>query len=193
MLIDQKKLMLDEIHSHIHTMQSIDDELLSGVEQAVDVLVDTLNGGGAVYVMGNGGSAGDAQHFVAEMVGRFMMERAPLRFFALSTNTSILTAIGNDYTYDHVFTRQVQAAVRPNDTVIGISTSGNSGNVLKALEAAKEMQCKVIGFTGSDGGKMRFLCDVLLNVPSNSTPRIQEVHILLIHIICNLLEKRLFA
>lgn len=192
-MVDQKKLMFEEIQENIRTMRSIDDELLVKVEKAVEIILDTLRGDGAVYVMGNGGSAGDSQHFVAEMVGRFMMERAPLRFFALSTNTSIITAIGNDYTYDHVFTRQIQAAVRPNDTVIGISTSGNSGNVLKAMEASKEMNCKTIGLTGKDGGKMNDLCDVLLNVPSNSTPRIQEVHILLIHIISNLLEKRLFA
>lgn len=186
-------MMLDEINEHIKTMQRIDDSLLSNVEEAVELIINTIKADGAVYVMGNGGSAGDAQHFVAEMVGRFMMERAPLRFFALTTNTSILTAIGNDYTYDHVFTRQVEAAVRPGDLVIGISTSGNSSNIVKAIEAAKALECKVIGLTGEHGGTMKPVCDVLLNVPSNATPRIQEVHILLIHIICNLVEKELFA
>jgi len=192
-MINFNSCLLKDLEEHMHVVKSINGELLSKVELAVEIMISTLQKDGSVYVLGNGGSAGDSQHFVAEMVGRFLMERAPLRFFALTTNSSIITAIGNDYSYYDVFARQVQAAVRTNDTLVAISTSGNSANVIKAIEVAKERGCSVIGLTGQNGGKMKDLCDLLIHAPSNSTPRIQEIHILFIHMMCNLLEKRLFT
>jgi D-sedoheptulose 7-phosphate isomerase len=188
-----RNLILDEFEQHSAVIKKIDEQIYESLEKAVSLMVETLNNDGAVYVMGNGGSAADAQHFVAEMVGRFLMERAPLRFFALTTNTSILTAIGNDYSFDRVLARQVEAAVRPNDIIIGISTSGNSSNVISAFEAGKSKGCKLIGLTGQSGGKMASLCDVVIGVPSDSTPRIQETHILYIHILSMILEQQLFA
>jgi D-sedoheptulose 7-phosphate isomerase len=142
--------------------------------------------------MGNGGSAADAQHFVAEMVGRFKMERRGLPAVALSTDTSILTAIGNDYGFEKVFRRQIEALAVPEDVVIGISTSGNSPNVLQALELAREMGCRTVGLLGKDGGTIKNVCDLALIVPTNDTPRVQEGHITIIHIVCDLLEKTLF-
>ncbi len=191
--MDIRNLISQELEQHLAVVRKIDDRIYESLEKAVSLMVDTLNNDGAVYVMGNGGSAADAQHFVAEMVGRFLMERAPLRFFALTTNTSILTAIGNDYTFDRVLARQVEAAVKPNDVVIGISTSGNSSNIISAFEAAKQIGCKLIGMTGESGGKMASICDVLIGVPSESTPRIQEAHILYIHILSLIIEQKLFA
>lgn len=143
--------------------------------------------------MGNGGSAADAQHFVAEIVGRFKMERRGLPALALSTDTSILTAIGNDYGFDRVFSRQVEALASPGDLVIGISTSGNSPNVLLALQLARETGCRSVGLLGKDGGSIKDVCDLALIVPTNDTPRVQEAHITMIHIVCDLLEKTLFT
>jgi len=159
----------------------------------VTLLVDTFNRGGKLLVMGNGGSAADAQHFVAEIVGRFKMERRGLPAIALSTDTSILTAIGNDYGFDKVFRRQVEALAVPGDLVAGISTSGNSPNVLQALELAREKGCRTVGLLGKDGGGIKNLCDLALIVPTNDTPRVQEGHITIIHIVCDLLEKSMFA
>ncbi len=156
-------------------------------------LVETFKGGGKLLVMGNGGSAADAQHFAAEIVGRFKMERKALPAVALTTDTSILTAIGNDYGYDAIFRRQVEALACPGDTVIGISTSGNSPNVLSALELARERGCYTIGLLGKDGGSIKEVCDLALVVPSSNTPHIQEGHITIIHIVCDLVEKSLFA
>jgi D-sedoheptulose 7-phosphate isomerase len=143
--------------------------------------------------MGNGGSAADAQHFVAEIVGRFKLERRGLPAIALSTDTSILTAIGNDYGFDKVFSRQVEALASPGDLVIGISTSGNSPNVLLALQLARQAGCSTVGLLGKDGGSIKDVCDLALVVPTNDTPRVQEGHITIIHIVCDLLEKALFA
>jgi D-sedoheptulose 7-phosphate isomerase len=150
-----------------------------------------LGAGGTLLVCGNGGSAADAQHIVAELTGRFFRDRRPLRALALHANTSSLTAIGNDYGYDEVFAREVGAHGRPGDVLLALSTSGNSRNVLRAIEAARDKRMSVIGLTGEIGGKMRDLCDVCLCVPSASTPRIQECHILVGHTICELLERLL--
>ena len=138
---------------------------------------------------GNGGSAADAQHIAAELTGRFFRDRRPLRALPLHGNISSLTAIGNDYGYDEVFAREVGAHGREGDVLLAISTSGNSPNVLRAIEAARQQRMAVIGLTGADGGKMRDLCDICLHVPSRSTPRIQECHILIGHTICELLER----
>jgi D-sedoheptulose 7-phosphate isomerase len=159
------------------------------VDQTVDVIARSMAAGGALLVCGNGGSAADAQHIAAELTGRFFRDRKPLRALALHANTSSLTAIGNDYGYDEVFAREVGAHGREGDVLLAISTSGNSRNVLRAIEAARDKRMAVVGLTGADAGKMRHLCDVLLPVPSASTPRIQECHILIGHTICELLEQ----
>ncbi|MEO9307233.1 MAG: D-sedoheptulose 7-phosphate isomerase [Nitrososphaera sp.] len=154
-------------------------------------IVESLENNGSVYLFGNGGSAADSQHIAAEFVGRFARERRPLPAEALTTNTSALTAIGNDYDFTEVFARQVKARVRPEDVVVGISTSGKSKNVLKGLKAAKEIGAKTIGFTGSEYALMKPLTDYCLCVPSKSTPRIQEAHILAWHIICDIAEREI--
>jgi len=153
----------------------------------------TLRSGGVLYFCGNGGSAADAQHIAAEFVGRVLLERQPLTAVALTTNTSILTAIGNDYDYSEVFSRQVRALVKPGDCVAGISTSGRSKNVLLALEAAREIGAVTIGFTGGVGSPLREFCDDCFVAESASTPRIQECHLLAWHLICNMVEKQVVA
>ena len=159
------------------------------VDRVVTVIARSMAAGGALLVCGNGGSAADAQHITAELTGRFFRDRKPLRALALHANTSSLTAIGNDYGYDEVFAREVAAHAREGDVLLAISTSGNSRNIVRAIEAAREKGMTVIGLTGADGGKMRGVCDICLRVPSSSTPRIQECHILIGHTICELLER----
>ena len=159
------------------------------VDRVVDMIAKSIGAGGALLVCGNGGSAADAQHIAAELTGRFFRDRKPLRAMALHANTSSLTAIGNDYGYEEVFAREVAAHGRSGDVLMALSTSGNSRNVLRAIETAREKGMTVIGLTGAEGGKMRDLCDVCLRVPSGSTPRIQECHILLGHTVCELLER----
>ena len=154
-----------------------------------DVFLDGC--GGQLLVAGNGGSAADAQHIAAELTGRFLLERRPFRALALHVNTSSLTAIGNDYGYEHVFAREVAAHARPGDVLLAISTSGNSANILRAIEAARQCKASVVGLTGETGGKMRAVCDICLCVPTKSTPRMQEMHITIGHTICELLEERL--
>lgn len=158
--------------------------LSSNVEKATKIIVDCLKNGGRILICGNGGSAADSQHFAAELSGRYKTERTPLAGIALTTDTSALTAIGNDYGYDEVFARQCAAIGRKNDVLIGISTSGNSKNVLNAFEVAKKIGMKTIGFSGKNGGIMNEKCELNLVVPSNDTARIQEIHILIIHTIC---------
>jgi D-sedoheptulose 7-phosphate isomerase len=165
--------------------------LASGVSSAVDIICSSLAAGGLLLVAGNGGSAADAQHIVAELTGRFLLERQPLRALALHGNTSALTAIGNDYGYEHVFAREVLAHARSGDVLLAITTSGNSPNILCAIEAARRSNVKVIGLTGETGGQMRTDCDLCLCVPSKSTARIQEMHITIGHAICELVEERL--
>jgi D-sedoheptulose 7-phosphate isomerase len=173
---------------HVHVAKTLHG-LATEVDRTVDLIAHSMRHGGALLVCGNGGSAADAQHIVAELTGRFFRDRKPLRALALHANTSSLTAIGNDYGYDEVFAREVAAHGREGDILLAISTSGNSRNVIRAIEAARDKGMVVVGFTGADGGKMRHLCDVLLPVPSSSTPRIQECHILIGHTICELLEE----
>jgi D-sedoheptulose 7-phosphate isomerase len=154
-------------------------------------LIDVLRGGGKVMFCGNGGSAADSQHLAAELEGRFLIDRRPFAAVALTTNTSTLTAIGNDFGFDAVFERQVRGLGTARDALVAISTSGNSANVLRALKAAREMGMLTVGFTGSAGGQMAPLCDLCLRIPSPSTPRIQEMHILAGHIICDIAERAL--
>ena len=162
--------------------------LLKAIEEAVGLISLTLASGGKVMFCGNGGSAADAQHWAAEIVGRFQKERPGMAALALTTDTSILTAIGNDYGYDRIFARQVEGLGREGDVLVGISTSGNSGNVLAAIETARAKGIRVIGFTAKGGGKMADLGDVLLDVPSVNTARAQEIHEIMGHIICELVE-----
>lgn len=169
-----------------------DKALLNQVVECAETIVDTLRKGGKVLIAGNGGSAADAQHIAGEFVSRFNYDRPGLAAIALTTDTSILTAIGNDYGYERLFSRQVQALGREGDVFIGITTSGNSANVLEALKTAKDAGLKTIGFTGSTGGKMAGICDITLRMPSPETPKIQEGHIAIGHIICGLVEAAMF-
>ena len=181
-----------QLAAHREVIGRVERELSPLIAEMVTMLLKTFRSGGKLLVMGNGGSAADAQHFVAEIVGRFKMERRGLPAIALSTDTSILTAIGNDYGFDKIFRRQVEALAVPGDLVVGISTSGNSPNVLQALELARETGCSTIGLLGKDGGSIKGLCDLALIVPTDDTPRVQEGHITIIHIVCDLLEKTMF-
>ena len=190
----RNKLIQKSIRDSITVKQAIlvDEIFLQKIEQAAQMLANTFRNGGKALFCGNGGSAADAQHIAAELSGRFYTDRAPLYAEALHVNSSYVTAVANDYGYDAVFARMVQAAGRPGDVLVALSTSGNSPNILKAIETAKEKGMLIIGFTGESGGKMATLCDVLLNVPSADTPRIQEAHILLGHILCQHVEVTLF-
>ncbi|WP_299546138.1 D-sedoheptulose 7-phosphate isomerase [uncultured Helicobacter sp.] len=183
-----QQIILEEIKAHLQSAQKL-ESLVPNLEIAAQMLIDTLKGGGKILLCGNGGSAADAQHIAAELTGRYKKERQGLSAIALTTDTSALTAIGNDYGYDYVFSRQCEALANPKDLLWGISTSGNSKNVLNALDRARQIGCKTLGFSGRDGGAMQNLCDVLLISPSNDTPRIQEIHILMGHILCDLIEK----
>jgi D-sedoheptulose 7-phosphate isomerase len=180
-------------HSHREVLAALERELTPKILAVATMLADAFRDGKKLLVMGNGGSAADAQHLAGEIVGRFQLERRGLPAIALSTDTSILTAVGNDYGYDAVFRRQVEALAQQGDVVIGISTSGSSPNVLSALRLAGEMGCKTVGLLGKDGGSIRPLVDLDLTVPGNDTPRIQEGHITIIHILCELVEQALFG
>ncbi|MBV6425572.1 MAG: Phosphoheptose isomerase [Haliscomenobacter sp.] len=172
----------------------LEDEALVGrLQEVAEACIACFKADGKLLFCGNGGSAADAQHLSAELSGRFYKDRAPLFAEALHVNTSFLTAVANDYSYDEVYARMVRAAGRPGDVLFAISTSGNSGNILRAVEAAKAQGMLVVGMTGASGGKMREACDYLLNVPSAITPRIQESHILMGHILCELIEEGVFG
>jgi len=182
-----------QMKAHIEVVRSVEEQLAEAITASVEMLVDALRNGKKILLMGNGGSAADAQHFAAEMVGRFLMERKALPAIALTTDTSILTAVGNDYGFDEIFKRQVEALAEPGDVVFGISTSGKSANVKRAIEAGKNIGAKTLGLLGCDGGDIASVVDLHLTVPSTETPRIQEAHLVIIHIICDLVEKGLFC
>lgn len=169
-----------------------DQHFLQTIEQIVGVCISAFEQDKKILLCGNGGSASDAQHIAAELSGRFYKDRKPLFAEALHVNSSYMTAVANDYGYEHTYVRMLQAAGRKGDILIGISTSGNSPNVVKALEKANEVGLTTIGFTGQDGGKMNAMCDFMIKIPSDDTPRIQEAHILIGHIICQLIEEELF-
>jgi D-sedoheptulose 7-phosphate isomerase len=158
------------------------------IAEAASAIINCLSAGGKVIVFGNGGSASDAQHMVAELVGRYAVKRQALAAIALTTNSSSLTAIANDFGFEEIFARQLEALAKPEDVVLAISTSGNSSNVVRALETAKILGLKKIGLTGNGGGKLGGLVDICVIVPSASTPRIQEAHTLVIHILCGIVE-----
>jgi D-sedoheptulose 7-phosphate isomerase len=170
-----------------------DETVLRAIEQSADMIVNAFKQGHRVYFCGNGGSAADAQHLAAEFSGRFYTDRKALPAEALHCNTSYITAVGNDYSYDVIYARLIDGIGEAGDVLIGLSTSGNSKNILRAFEKAKEKSIHTIGFTGATGGQMKPLSDLLINVPSTDTPRIQESHILAGHIICQLVEEKLFG
>lgn len=178
--------------SHQRVMQQVAEGLAPALAAVAQILVEALGTGRKVLIMGNGGSAADAQHFAAELVGRFLINRRALPAIALTTDSSILTAIGNDFGFDEIFQRQIEALAEPGDVVVGISTSGNSPNVLRALAAARASGCQTIGLLGKDGGAIASQVDLALVVPSEETPRIQEAHVTIIHILCDLVEQTLF-
>ncbi len=178
--IDVKKLILSN------------EVLIGRINDAALMCIETLRNGGKIHFCGNGGSAADAQHLAAELSGRFYYDRPPLNAEALHVNTSYLTAVANDYSYDMIYARMLQASARRGDVLVGISTSGNSANILKAFETAKNIGVKTIAMTGEKGGAMANVCDLLLNVPSQCTPRIQESHIMIGHIICEIIEAEIF-
>lgn len=182
------------IQNSISVKQQVleNDSIISTIQEVTDKIVACFQGDGKVLFCGNGGSAADAQHLAAEFAGKFYFDREPLNSEALHVNTSYLTAVGNDYSYQEVYARIVKAKGRTGDVLVGISTSGNSGNVVKALAQAKKQGMITIGFTGETGGEMKELCDYLIPIPSTDTPRIQECHILVGHIICELVEETLF-
>lgn len=182
------------IRSSIETKERLlaDAALLSTIETVTGLIAKAFNNGNKVLFCGNGGSAADAQHLAAEFSGRFYTDRDPLPSEALHCNSSYMTAVANDYSFDIVYSRIVKGIGRPGDILVGLSTSGNSVNIIKAVEQAKEIGMITVCFTGESGGKLKTICDHLVNVPSNDTPRIQESHIMVGHIVCQLVEERLF-
>jgi D-sedoheptulose 7-phosphate isomerase len=183
-----KKTVQIELLSHLETIQAVIGTIDDQIYTAAETCIETLKNGKKIILCGNGGSAADAQHIAAELSGRYKIERKGLPGIALTTDTSALTSIGNDYGYDMIFERQFEALGNTGDVLIGISTSGNSENVIRAFQAAKVMGCKTIGLSGKGGGKMNNKCDLNIVIPSDNTPRIQEMHILIGHIICDLID-----
>jgi D-sedoheptulose 7-phosphate isomerase len=182
------------IESSIQVKQSIvaDAGFISRIEDVVQVVVTCLKKGGKILFCGNGVSAADAQHLAAEFTGRFYTDRPPLAAEALHCNTSYLTAVANDYSFDVVYSRMVEGMAKPGDVLVAISTSGNSANIINAVKQANQQQVITVGMTGRGGGQLSALCQHLLNVPSDDTPRIQESHIMIGHIICQLVEQEIF-
>lgn len=188
--MDFENSIQESINVKKNLLQNVD--LLHRIEESIAICVNSLKAGGKIFFCGNGGSAADAQHLAAELSGRFYYDRQPLAAEALSCNTSFLTAVSNDYGFDFVYARLLQANGKQGDVLIGLSTSGNSENIIQAFQTANEMHITAIAFTGMDGGKLKNYADILLNVPSKDTPRIQESHILMGHIICEYIEKIIF-
>ncbi|MFH2034602.1 MAG: D-sedoheptulose 7-phosphate isomerase [Candidatus Margulisiibacteriota bacterium] len=180
-----------EISQNIELNKKVLETLPPKIEAAVAALVNALKAGNKLLICGNGGSAADSQHIAAEFIGRFLKERKPLPAIALSTNTSILTCLGNDYGFDIIFARQVEGLGQKGDVLLGISTSGNSENVVKAFQKARSMGIKTIALTGRGGGKMAKEADIIIIVPSDKTPKIQEAHLMIYHIICQLVESEM--
>ena len=189
---DSKRLIEHFVAESVRVKSEFFDSNATLIAETAERMARALNEGRKVLLFGNGGSAADAQHIAAEFVGRFIPDRIPLPAISLATDTSALTALGNDYGYNMVFSRQVQALGNAGDIAIGISTSGNSPNVLEAFDSARAKSLLTIGFTGQDGGKMNGRTDILFRVPSRMTPRIKETHITLGHVLCELIDRELF-
>ena len=183
-----KDIIKNEINEHIRVSNLL-NSLTEGIIKSSQLCIDSLKNNGKILLFGNGGSAADAQHIAAELVGRYKVERKGLAAIALNTDTSAITSIGNDFGYDYIFERQVQALANSKDVIVGISTSGNSLNVINGLKMASSLECNTIGLTGQDGGEMNKICNINLAVPSEDTPRIQEMHILIGHTICHLIDQ----
>ncbi len=186
-------IIVRELKESIEVKRAIAEGMAGEIAEAARMVIDALRAGGRVILFGNGGSAADAQHIACELVGRFGRERPALPAIALTTDTSVLTAVGNDIGFENIFARQVEALANSGDVAIAISTSGSSPDVIKAVGVAREKGCKVIGFTGKNGQKLAGLADLAIVVPSDKTPRIQEAHITIGHIICRLVEEEIFG
>jgi len=185
------KIISEHFAEHIEIMSGVLALISGDIERANVKITRTLDNGGTLFWCGNGGSAADSQHLAAELVGRFKKNRKALRSVALTTDTSVLTCVANDYSYEDIFSRQLEALARPDDVLVAISTSGNSENVLRALKKSKDLGVKTIAFLGKDGGQAKSIADLAIVIPSDSTARIQEAHILIGHILCDLIEKGL--
>ena len=190
-----KDKIIQIIENSIRIKEKIikNEKMLSTIEEIIKEIIKAFKNKKKILLCGNGGSAADAQHIAAEFLGKFYLDRDPLFAEALHVNTSYLTAVANDYSYDEVFSRIIKAKGEKGDILIAISTSGNSKNIVNALKEAKKIGLITIGLTGEDGGEMKNFCDYIVNIPSRDTPRIQEVHILIGHIICELVESKLFS
>jgi D-sedoheptulose 7-phosphate isomerase len=190
-----EKIVKEILNESIRVKKKIVDDpsLLSQINQISSVIIEAYRRKKKVILFGNGGSAADAQHIAGELVNRLHLEREALPAIALTTDSSVLTSIANDYDYSRIFARQVEALAKEGDVVIGISTSGSSSNVIEAVKTAKEKGAKTVGFTGNKGGKLAELVDFVISVPSDETPRVQESHITILHIICCLVERELFG
>ena len=187
-MVDMESTINNEVLQHIETVNKLREELTPLIKNVAEILVTTIKNKNKIILFGNGGSAADAQHIAAELSGRYKKERRGLPALALTTDTSALTAIANDYGFNYMFSRQVEALASEGDTIIGISTSGNSENVLQGIKEGKKMNCKTIGLSGKDGGKLKDICDLNIIIPSDNTARIQEMHILIGHILCQIIE-----
>ena len=187
-----KDTIKNEFNAHIKAANSLHN-LTDAVATSAELCINCLRDGGKILIFGNGGSAADAQHIAAELVGKYKNHRNGISAIALTTDTSALTSIGNDFGYEHIFDRQVEAIANEGDVLLGISTSGKSINVINALKTASKIKCSSIGLSGCDGGEMTQICDVNIVVSSNDTPRIQEMHIIIGHIICHLIEQEFLA
>ncbi len=190
---NKNTLVSEYIETSIRTKKELLKNDIPEIVRVADILINACKKGNTIFWFGNGGSAADAQHLACELVSRFFLERKALSSIALTTNTSELTAIANDYDFNTIFSRQIEALVKPGDVVIGISTSGNSSNVIEGIRAAKRLGAITVAFTGATGGKLRGEADYLLSVPSDVTPHIQEAHIMIGHVLCYLVEKELFG
>ena len=185
-----QKIISDSLEIHTRLIKGHD--LQSSIKKIVSISVEAFKNGNKLLLCGNGGSASDAQHIAAELSGRFYKDRPPLHAEALNVNTSFLTAVANDFGYDQTLARMLEACGKKKDILIAISTSGNSNNIIEVLRKARNLDIVTIGFSGQDGGEMQSLCDIMINAPSNNTARIQEIHILCGHIICQLIEEEIF-
>ena len=191
-----KTLISTNLMQSILAKEAFAKEAADDILLVTDWMVEVLTKGGKLLLFGNGGSAADAQHLAAEFVNRFLINRRPLPALALTTDTSVLTSIGNDFSFEQIFSKQIEAFGKPEDLALGISTSGNSPNVIKAMQAARAIGMKTVGLTGGlvrPGGDLAAHCDLLLNVPSDAPPHIQEAHLWVEHLLCEIVEKRIFA
>ena len=183
-----KSIIENEFNEHAKAIKDTVKVAINDIENAAKICIECLKNGNKILIFGNGGSAADAQHIAAEIIGRYKTDRKGLAAIALTTDSSVLTAISNDFGYSEIFTRQVEALARPGDTLIGISTGGSSQNVVNALKIAQNMQCKAIGLSGKDGGEFNTICNVNIVAKAQDTARIQEMHILIGHTICHLID-----